>query len=189
MKRILFNLIMMLALFSSASAKAENTSNVLLYIQPFEYTNEVKLQYFSQEYWFAQGPMVEPIAKEKLGTLFGNVSMCEGNDTGKMLIWLEPKMFYNGQLQVFYGQITANVYTELGKPVGSYKGEYTQRGHLGIKPAHWLNKAYNKAMDNLVVKMQADSQLQSIASAGKVGDTPCSMVALLPVPKVRAMSF
>ena len=188
MKKLL-NLIMLLALLMSTSAKAEITSNVLLYIQPYEYQNEVKLQHFSHEYWFAQGPMVEPIAKEKLGKLLGGLSMCEGNDTGKMLIWLQPKMFYNAQLQVFYGEISTNVYTGVGKLVGTYIGEYTQHGHLDIKPAHWLNKAYNKAMDNLVEKMQADSQLQSITSAAKAGDTPCSMVALLPLPKVRAMSF
>ena len=85
----------------SAHVRAENTSNVLLYIQPYEYSNEVKLAYFWQEYWFAQGPVVEPIAKDKLGKLYGNVNMCEGNDTGTMLLWLQPRMFYNGQAKLF----------------------------------------------------------------------------------------
>ena len=188
MKKLL-NLIMLLAMLMSANVKAESTSNVLLYIQPVEYTNEVKLQYFSQEYWFAQGPIVEPIAIEKLGKVVGNVSMCEGNQTGKMLIWLQPRMFYNGQLQVFYGKITANVYTGVGKLVGTYVGEYTQHGSLGILPAHWLKKDYAKAMDKVVAEMQADSQLQNLVNSAATGDTPCSMVTLLPVPKIRAMSF
>ncbi len=184
----LIKLIIALTLFVSANAKADN-ANVLLYIQPYEYTNEVKLQHFSQEYWYAQAPMVEPIAKEKLTKVVGNVSMCEGNDTGKMLIWLQPRMFYNGQLQVFYGKVTANVYTGVGKLAGAYVGEYTQHGSLGILPAHWLKKAYAKAMDNVVAKMQADKPLQTLVSSAAVGDTPCSMVSLLPVPKIRVMSF
>jgi len=189
MRKIFINLIMMLAFFVSANAKAENTSNVLLYIQPFEYNNEVRLQYFWQEYWYAQGPMVEPIAKEKLAKLYSDVSMCEGNQTGKLLIWLQPRMFYNGQAKLFYGKITANVYTGLGKLVNTYTAEAKQFGSLDIAPDYSIKKAYAKAMDKVISKMQADSPLQGIVSNANTGDTPCSMVTLLPQPKIRAMGF
>jgi len=192
MKKIIVKLIMVLGLISGATTKAEEANNVLLYIQPYEYTNEIKLMHYAQEYWYAQGPIVEPIAKEKLTELYGNVAMCEGNQTGKMLIWVQPRMFYNSQSQVFYGKITVIVYTGVGKFVGTYTEDSKQYGYLGIKPEHWLKKAYTKAMDGVVAKMKADSQLQSAMSnpaSTSTLDTPCSMVTLLPVPKIRAMSF
>jgi len=189
MKKIFISLMMTLVCFISLSVKAENTSNVLLYIQPLEYNNEVHLQYFWQEYWFAQGPIVEPVAKEKLSKLYSTVSMCEGNDTGKMLIWLQPRMFYNGQAKLYYGKITANVYTGLGKLVNIYVAETKQFGSLDISPDIAIKTAYEKSMDKIIDKMQADKQLQDIASTASSGDTPCSMVTLLPTPKIRALGF
>ena len=192
MKNLFVRLIILLGLFTGATARANGMSNVLFYIQPYEYTNELKLAHYSQEYWYAQGPMVEPLAKEKLEKLYGNVTMCEGNQTGKMLVWLQPRMFYNSQLRVFYGKITANVYTDTGKLVGSYVGESNQLGYLGIKPDYWLKKTYTTAMNNVTTKMKADSQLQTLIDSPPTSaatNTPCSMVTLLPVPKIRAMSF
>jgi hypothetical protein len=189
MKKIFISLMMTLACFISLSVKAENTSSVLLYIQPLEYNNEVRLQYFWQEYWFAQGPMVEPVAKEKLSKLYSNVSMCEGNDTGKILIWLQPRMFYNGQAKLFYGKITANVYTGLGKLINIYVAETKQFGSLDIAPDFSIKIAYAKAMDKIVDKMQADQQLHDIVNKVTSGDTPCSMVTLLPTPKIRTFGF
>ena len=199
MKNKFKNLLLLLVLCTASGlASAEKVidtsknSNVLIYIQPFEYINEVKLQHFSQELWFAQGPMVEDIAKEKLKQIYGNVSMCEGNQSGKILIWLQPKMFYNGQLQVFYGEVKVNVYNGMGNYIDTYSGKSAQHGSLGIKPSYWLEKSYTQAIDQIQVKMQADKRLQALiddTDAVTAADTPCSMVTLLPVPRIRAMSF
>ncbi len=202
MKNKLKNFLIALVLFTTsglASAEkdvkaidAVKNSNVLIYIQPFEYINEVKLQHFSQELWIVQGPMVEDIAKEKFKQSYGEVSMCEGNQSGKILIWLQPKMFYNGQLQVFYGEVKANVYTGIGNYIDTYIGESTQHGSLGIQPNYWLEKSYTQAIDQIQVKMHADKRLQALiddSDSALTADTPCSMVTLLPVPRIRAMSF
>jgi hypothetical protein len=169
-----------------------NKPNMLLYIQPYEYTNPLKFTYYSEGYWFTQGPIVEPLAKEKLTQAYGNVDMCEGNQSGKTLVWLQPKMFYNPQAQIFYGEVTANVYTGIGKLVGTYAGKSAQHGFLNIKPDYWLEKAYATAINDMVAKMQADSAIQtavSSAASASAADTPCSMVTLLPIPKVRTMFF
>lgn len=186
----IMQLLAMLSLVLSLNAHAENT--VLMYIQPFEYSHEIKLQHYTTEYWFAQGSIVEPIVKESLAKTFGNVVMCEGNQEGKILVWVQPRMFYNGQLQVFYGQVTANVYSGVGKLLGTYVGESSQHGSLNIQPDYWLNLAYTGAVENMQIKMQADTHLQTILNQPaelSASETPCSMVALLPVPKIRAMSF
>ncbi|NOT15054.1 MAG: hypothetical protein HOP21_05665 [Methylotenera sp.] len=186
----MMQLFVMLSLGLSINAHAQ--SAVLMYIQPFEYINEIKLQHYTTEHWFAQGPVVEPIAKEHLTKVLGEVSICEGKQTGKILVWVQPRMFYNGQLQVFYGQVTANVYTGVGQLVASYVGESTQQGSLNIQPDYWLNLAYTHAVEKMQEKMQADTHLQTILTQPSElsgSDTPCSMVTLLPVPRVRAMSF
>lgn len=174
----------------SPLATAGTTPGTLLYIQPFEYSNPIRLWYYNLNYWFEQGPIVEKLALEKFSQKFGEVAMCESNQTGKMLIWLQPKMFYNPQLQLFYGKIVANVYTGMGKQVATYTGEAHARGYLDIYPEIAIKKSYALTLDDLMTKMQADPQLTGIRQNGAAGEhTPCSMVTLLPVPKVRATSF
>ncbi len=176
----------------TATNPVPNMPNMLLYIQPYEYTNSLKFTYYSEGYWFSQGAIVEALAKEKLTQAYGDVGICEGNQAGKTLVWLQPKMFYNPQVQIFYGEVTANVYTGIGKLVGAYVGKSAQHGFLNIKPEYWLKKAYATAINDMVAKMQADSAIQAAASnttpASGV-DTPCSMVTLLPTPKIRTMFF
>ncbi len=180
------------AVDAATNNSVPNTPNMLLYIQPYEYTNSLRLEYYSEGYWFSQGSIVEALAKEKLTQTYGDVSICEGNQSGKTLVWLQPRMFYNPQVQIFYGEVTANVYTGIGKLVGTYVGKSTQHGFLDIKPEYWLKKAYTAAINDMAAKMQADSAIQTAASntsSASSADTPCSMVTLLPTPKIRAMSF
>ncbi len=174
----------------SPFAVAESPSDTLLYIQPFEYTNPIRLWHFSENYWFEQGPIVEKLALEKFSEKLGDVTMCESNQTGKILVWLQPKMFYNPQLQLFYGKIVANIYTGMGKQLASYTGEAHTSGYLDIYPEKAIEKSYALTLDDLITKMQSDPQLTSIQQNGSAGEnTPCSMVTLLPVPKVRATSL
>jgi hypothetical protein len=167
--------------------------NMLMYIQPIEYNNPISLWHPYHNYWFYQGPVVERLAKSKLDQAYGEVGLCEGNQSGRVLVWLQPRMFYNPQLQLFYGKVTANVYTGVGVLIGSYEGESKLHGYLDIKPDTWIEQSYAIAIDEMVAKMQADDAVQklvgSVAQADGANTTPCSMVTLLPTPKIRAMSF
>ncbi|MGB7816534.1 MAG: hypothetical protein WBL28_09325 [Methylotenera sp.] len=175
-------------------AQAEDTSkpNMLIYINPQEYTNQIKLWHYYYDYWFAQGPIVEKVAKVQLEKEYGTVSMCEGNQSGKTLVWLQPSMFYNPQSLIYYGKIKANVYTGVGKLLGEYVGESKKHGYLDVQNQKSVYSAYDIAMQNAISKMKADPALQAIINKpapASSTDTPCSMVTLLPTPKVRAMSF
>ncbi|OGV75953.1 MAG: hypothetical protein A3I83_04490 [Methylotenera sp. RIFCSPLOWO2_02_FULL_45_14] len=191
---ILLALILLLNLNAEAdeASGANSTPNMLVYIQPVEYTNPIKLWHYYRDYWFYQGPVVEHLAMPKLTQLYGAVSLCESNQSANTLVWLQPRMFYNPQVQVFYGKVTANVYTGVGKLVGTYVGESKQHGFLDIKPDYWIEKAYALAIDEMIGKMQADNTLQALINtpqANSANAAPCSMVTLLPTPKIRAMSF
>ena len=182
-----------LSLLPTASlVQAENAdpANMVIYISPQEYKYSVKLWHFYYDYWFNQGPAVEPVATQILGSEFGNVGMCEGNTAGKTLVWIKPSMFYNPHMQTFYGKITANVFTGSGKPLGVYVGESQKMGFLDVFPASQIDATYKLAMQNVAEKMKADQALQAAISKGVPANetsTPCAMVSLLPAFKNPAM--
>lgn len=190
--RISFLAFMMVMPVSQVQADEVKETRMLIYIHPQEYTHQIKLWHYYYDYWFSQGPVVEPLAKDLLGAAYGEVSMCEGNQSGKVLVWLQPRMYYNPQLQVYYGKITANVYSGIGKHLGSYVGESKKYGFLDVYPEKQVKAAYQAALQNAIAKMKSDQTLQSVIdnpAPSSATDTPCSMVTLLPGPGIRFMSF
>lgn len=180
---------------SGAKTEGKNViTDVLLYIQPVEYTNPIRLSnHYSYAYWFEQGPIVESLALNKMDQAYGTVSMCEASRSAKVLVWLQPRMFYNPQSQIFYGQVTANVYAGKGELKGIYKGKSSLHGFLDIKPEVWIQKSYALAVDKMVNKMKADKTLQALIDShdqtNNMDGTQCSMVTSFPIPKIRALSF
>jgi len=207
MKRAVSKLVLLLVLAvvqASAWAGQADTGNkpdgagsaakVLVYIQPVEYTNPISLSnHYSNSYWFEQGPIVEPLSLDRLKKVYGAVGLCEVNQTANVLVWLQPRMFYNPQAQLFYGQVTASVYSGKGEFMSRYVGKSKVHGFLDIKPEMWIEKAYAIAIDKMAAKMQADKKLQQLAdsdvNASGPGNMPCGIVSSLPVPKIRALSF
>lgn len=194
MKKHMHKLMMVLGLAISFSAWAvkdastDNQSDMLVYMQPVEFTHPIKLWHPYTDYWFYQGPIVEDIAVDKLSHAYGRVSVCDAGKFGRVLVWLQPKMFYNPQVQQFYGKVTAEVYTGMGKHVGTYVGESHVQGTLGLLAEGRIKQSYALAIDNVISIMKADSALQTHAGSDAVNQaetTPCSMVTLLPTNKLR----
>ena len=198
MKIYLLKVFVLLALFTTASVRAESvnesspSTKMLMYIQPIEYTNPIYLWHPYDGHWVYQGPLLEGQAMAKFTQVYGDVGLCEGNQSGKTLVWLQPRIFYNPQVQIFYGKVTASVYTGMGTFVASYVGESSLHGYLNLKTDDSVEHAYALAMDTVLEKMQADAALQGMIASARSASadaTPCSMVTLLPVPKIRVMSF
>ena len=194
-----FTLLLNIGLAANQAQAEENAAkstvaNMLLYIQPVEYTNSINvMNYFSQDYWFEQGPVVEPLALKQFNAAFSPVTMCEAGRSAKMIVWLQPRMFYNPQLQMFHGQITANVYTGKGELKTSYVGKSKVHGFVDIKPEKWIEKSYEQAISKVVNKIKADKDLQQLMGANDQSATmdgvSCGIVSSFPIPKVRALSF
>jgi hypothetical protein len=169
------------------------SAKVLVYIHPQEYTSQIRLLQYYRDYWFVQGPLVEAASQAVLAKSLGDVGMCDNNQrTANLLLWLQPRMFYNAQMQTFYGTIKAVAYTASGKPIANYVGEASKVGFLEVKPEQQLKQVYDLAMHDLATKMQADENLQKVLN-GKPSEadagTPCGLVSLLPAPKIQFMSF
>jgi hypothetical protein len=198
MKIYLLKVFVLLALFTTASVRAESvnesspSTKMLMYIQPIEYTNPIYLWHPYDGHWVYQGPLLEGQAMAKFTQVYGDVGLCEGNQSGKTLVWLQPRIFYNPQVQIFYGKVTASVYTGMGAFVASYVGESSLHGYLNLKTDDSVERTYALAIDTVLEKMLADTALQGMmatARSASADATPCSMVTLLPIPKIRVMSF
>ena len=185
---VIFGLMLSCGAWADDTAKNGAKPDVLLYIQPVEFTNPIRLWHPYYDYGFYQGPIVENVAAEKLGQAYGKVEVCDANQSGRMLVWLQPKMFYNPQVQQFYGKVTAEVYTGIGKHIGTYVGEANVRGPLGMSAESSISQSYALATDHVISQMKADNALQAHVSTDAVNasdTTPCSMVTLLPTNKLR----
>jgi len=173
-------------LLASGIAHAEApqpSSKVVVYISPYEYTNEIKLWHFMKDYWFAQGPLIEPVLTKTLSAKLGETVMCDAGVTGNVLLWVKPKMFYNPHMRNFYGTINATVYTGSGKAIASYTGESRYSGDLDILPGKAVQATYDLAIQQVADKINADPVIKKLISDGIASNesyTPCAMIALLP---------
>jgi len=185
---IFFSVCLLFAAIAPVQAEESAPADMLVYISPQDYEHSIKLWHYFYDYWYEQGPAVEPVAMEALSAEYGDVRMCQGSETGKALVWIKPRMYYNPQLEVFYGEVTADVFSGNGKALGTYTGESHKHGFLDVYPERQVEAAYKLAMQNLMTKIKADAALQEGIKAGAADNekaSPCSMVAMLPPAKAN----
>lgn len=180
----------LLACASTAALAHEITpTSVAVYIQAQDYDHPIRLRNYSQDYWVSQAPMLETAALEVLSTDFGGVEMCDAKPLeSKVLVWLRPSMFYNPQMQTFYGKVTAMTLTADGKPLGKYVGEASKRAFFDVKTDMTLNAVYHAAMQVVSNKMKADTKFQEALKAPSFS-SPCATASMLPESKIKFMSI
>jgi hypothetical protein len=168
----------------TVTVRAEDAgpAKMLVYISPQEYNNSIKLWHYYYNYWYKQGPAIEPVALQALNTEYGDVKLCQGNDLGKSLIWIRPRMYYNPQLEVFYGEVSALIFSGNGKVLGTYKGDSRKHGFLDVYPERQVEAAYKLATEDLILKIKKDPALQAKinASISSNESSSCALVSLLP---------
>lgn len=182
---VLYKSLLLASVSLSFNAVAlESKSSTLLYISPTEYNHSVRLLSPYYDYWFEQGPIVEPIALQALKANDASLSMCKANETADTIIRLKPRLFYNPQMRVFYSKLEATVYNGGGELIGNYAGEAQQQGFASIDHAtsYHIKKAYALAMKDLMNKidLKADSKIDGkTASASKL---PCGLIGAQAEP-------
>jgi hypothetical protein len=162
----------------------ESKANTLLYISPNDYKYSVHLLHPYYDYWFAQGPLVEPIAFQALKEKDSMLSMCTSNETADNIIRIKPSLFYNPQLRVYHSRIVATVYSGSGNVIGTYTGEAQQQGFTSVDNGiqYHLNKVYTLAMQDLMTKLQL-SQLSEISKTET--KLPCGLIGAQVEPKIN----
>lgn len=153
----------------STSLYADETGT-LLYISPQDYKYSVHLSHPYYDYWFEQGPLLEPVAFEALQAAVPGLKICTGNETANTIISIKPSIFYNSQLRMYYSKLEATVYAGNGNLLGSYEGEAQQQGFNSVDNGteYHLSKVYALAMQDLMTKLQINPSLAGTATDGKL---------------------
>ncbi len=187
-RRLAFAAILMTVPLTGQAAPA----NMLIYIHPQEYKHPLKLWHFYYDYWFKQGPVVEPLARSMLAEAFGEIGMCGAVNEARSLVWIQPRLYYNPHMTVFYGEIRASVYTSHGEPVATYLGEARKHGFLDVVTHAQIEAVYRDAMRNLVVNMQKDPGLKAVIAEGEINRDAggaCALVPNLPPPRLFDLDY
>jgi hypothetical protein len=161
---------------TAAEPAIDPASSVLLLISPHDYKYSVHIGAPYYNYWFEQGPIVEPIAFKALQAQYGGLEMCTGNETAKTIVRIKPYLFFNLQLSVYHSKLEATVYSAGGSELGRYIGEAQQMGVINgdVSVKYNLNKVYTLAMQDLMTKLK----IQPATDAAKTESTlPCRLIA------------
>jgi hypothetical protein len=163
MQKLLFATIISLTFCMNTYAEttpAKLPGNIAMHIGKTHYEHPVRLLHPYLDVWHMKGPLAEKAALKALQKRFANVGDCSA--PANIVLLLEPHMFYNAQLRVFHGEIIARAYVKTTEEptyenaITVIKKQAQQTGELGIKPDFYMEKAYTKAMDKVIKKLETD---------------------------------
>lgn len=192
MQKLFFTLV--LSLVFSIVAHAETTpvklpGSIAMHIGKTHYEHPVRLLHPYLDVWHMKGPLAEKAALKALKKRFANVGDCSA--PANVVLLLEPHMFYNAQLRVFHGEIIARAYVK-GTEQPTYENSLTvikkqaqQIGDLGVKPDFYMEKAYAKAMDKVIKKLETDKAFLATLDKAKMDNhkSICDTLDTLPAAK------
>ncbi len=170
---------------------AKLPGNIAVHIAKLHYEHPVRLLHPYLDVWHMKGPLAEKAALKALEKRFANVNLCASGENTNVVLLLEPHMFYNAQLRVFHGEIIARVFTnasasDLENPIVNVKKQAQQNGELGIKPEFYMEKAYAKAMDKVIKKLEVDKTFLAAIDTAPNGSAAnlCAALDDLPLSKI-----
>lgn len=178
------------ALAESVSAKLPG--NIAILIAKRHYEHPVRLLHPYLDIWHMKGPLAEKAALKVLQKRFANISLCSDSKNADVVLLLEPQMFYNAQLRVFYAEFIVKAYTAASEPpntenaITKIKKQAQQIGELGIKPDYYMEKAYVKAMEKVVNTLETDQAFLATLNGTKTSnaETLCNAINDLPTSSI-----
>lgn len=184
-----------LSMLMSLTALAENTlipGNVAVHISKIHYEHPVRLLHPYLDVWHMKGPVAQKGTLSTLNQHFSNAAWCNQAQQASVLIFLEPHMFYNAQMNIYHAEFIAKVYTQ---PSGTdhtetailrIKKQAQQIGPLTINPDFFMEKAYAKAMEKVVNELKNSPAFSSALNnkMAKNLETICPTLDELPVGKL-----
>lgn len=191
MKHVILILALSLMAMSMAWAQdqpSQNEPSLIVYMSPDRYNHPV-LVGVAPLYtrWVYQGEIAESAATKALATRFADVGSCEAGKSADVIAWVKPRLVYNPAVGTYYAKVKLELHLGDGRPLATYKAEGRHDGSVtSLFMVDEVGKAFDDAMRQIMVKLQADAALQNnIQSAKAAGFThsPCGMVAVLSSPK------
>ena len=189
---VLFSFIFSVAAYAETSP-VKLPGTIAMHIGKTHYEHPVRLLHPYLDVWHMKGPLAESAALKTLKKRFANVVDCNTNasNSANVVLLLEPHMFYNAQLRVFHAEIIARAYVNGAEPanydnaITVIKKQAQQQGDLGVKPDFYMQKAYSKAMEKVIKKLETDQAFLATLDKAKI-DNPkaiCDVLDVLPAAK------
>ncbi|OIQ82011.1 hypothetical protein GALL_362170 [mine drainage metagenome] len=177
---------MLLVLLAAGPAVAEDKPDLLIYINPNDFSREVQLGVmpFSIK-WIRKGPAIEAAAREALAPYFSSVALCDGTSGADVLVGIKADLTYNPGIQFYYAKIQARFHLGNGKVFGAYKATGEVNGFIGSAFAErQVQEAFSLAMRGIVQQYAADAAAQQTLAAMPRDQTkvPCALIGAIPNP-------
>lgn len=155
-KRMIKLLLLGSMLVMSQFASAKIPGNIAVHIAKMHYVHPVQLLHPYYSIWHTKGPLAEKAAMPALKNHFENAYECEKGSQADVVLLLEPHMFYNPQLQVFYAKYIAQAYTSDAQPITSIQQEAWAQGPITVDPDFFMEKSYQRAIDKVIADLSTD---------------------------------
>ena len=130
-----FKSFLVILLLSFISTNAQSANDYLIYVSNFFDKHPTHIKVYRSGYWVNQATILKNSSK----AIFTSSANCEKNQYGKLILSLEPKIFYNPLMTTLYCGITAKIYGHDGKIITkiysgwSYSNGNSRRNMLGCK--------------------------------------------------------
>lgn len=131
-----FNLFFMKTVF------ANSTYNYLIFVNNNFDRHPIYLKSYSTGYWVQQASILKNSSK----SIFASSANCEKNHYGKLILSLEPHLFYNPLMKTLYGKISTKVYGGNGKILTTINTEDEIQGSLSVLHEKIIDQLYKKIL-------------------------------------------
>jgi hypothetical protein len=151
MKKIKFYIFLIFA-FNTISAAANSGNDYLIYVSSSFDKHPIYLKSYSIGYWIPQATILKNTSK----SVFTSSASCEKDHYGRLILSLEPHLFYNPLMTTLYGNISAKVYGHNGKIIATIKSEDEIQGYLSILHEKLIDRLYKKVLTKLQNQIQTN---------------------------------
>lgn len=190
MVKLIVSVLLSLSL-STAALADKLPGNIAIHITKQHYEHPVRLLHPYLAVWHMKGPPAEKVALKALSKQFSNVNMCSQSKEADVVLLIEPQMFYNAQLRVFYAEFIVKAFANTTQtdnliPITAIKMQAQQNGELSVKPEYYMEKAYTKAMDKVMKQLLVDKAFLDTLNKTPPNNAEilCTALDALPISRI-----
>lgn len=170
MKRLILMMGACISICSATDSLAASNPSLVIQIPQTFYDHPVRLLQIAMAYWHNRGTAAAEVGMQEFQAQHFNTSSCQSDATGQALVVIEPNMFYNPKMGIYYSEITAKVYNKptadsaLGNPVLTFKGQGQTFGNITHNVEFFTHKAYQQAFDQVISQLEQNITFKELLS-------------------------
>lgn len=165
---------------------------LVLQVPETYFKNPVRLLHPYLNVWHNRANAAQQAGIQQFNAQQITVNTCDAGAQGQALVVIEPNMFYNPKMGVFYSEIKARVFlnasidASLTKPILMVTGTGSTVGNLATTPDFFMQKAYAQAYDQVIAQLLANDTFNtSVAQApSQTYQALCTSIDTISQPKL-----